>query len=65
MTLSTPADDVYSVQWSEPVTDGTLTANQGRSVPLKLRLLVNGVERTSGNAALARGSIRAAAAARS
>src|SRR4029079_11417200 len=52
VTLDRPADDVYSVQWSEPVTDGTLTANQGRTVPLKLRLFVNGVERTSGNAAL-------------
>jgi len=52
VTLDRPADDVYSVQWSEPVTDGALTANQGRSVPLKLRLFVNGVERTSGNAAL-------------
>ena len=49
---SAQPNDVYSVQWSEPVTDGTLTANQGRSVPLKLRLFVNGVERTSGNAAL-------------
>jgi hypothetical protein len=47
-----PQTDVYTVQWSEPVTDGTLSANQGRSVPLKLRLFVNGVERTSGNAAL-------------
>jgi hypothetical protein len=47
-----PQTDVYAVQWSEPVTDGTLSANQGRSVPLKLRLFVNGVERTSGNAAL-------------
>src|SRR6185369_12184509 len=52
VTLDRPADDVYSVQWSEPVTDGTLTANQGRSVPLKLRLFVNGVEKTTGNAAL-------------
>jgi hypothetical protein len=44
---------VYTVQWSEPITDGQLEANQGRSVPLKLKLFVNGVERTSGNAALA------------
>jgi hypothetical protein len=44
---------VYTVQWSEPITDGQLDANQGRSVPLKLKLFVNGVERTSGNAALA------------
>jgi hypothetical protein len=42
----------YTVQWGEPITDGTLTANQGRAIPLKLRLFVDGVERTSGNAFL-------------
>ena len=52
VTLDRPADDVYTAQWSEPVTDGKLDTNQSRSVPLKLRLFVNGVERTSGSASL-------------
>src|SRR4029079_4333813 len=52
VTLDRPADDVHSVQSSEPVPDGAPAATQGRTVPLKLRLFVNGVERTSGNAAL-------------
>jgi hypothetical protein len=42
----------YTVQWGEPITNGSLTANQGRTIPLKLRLFVDGVERTSGNAVL-------------
>jgi HYR domain-containing protein len=44
--------DVYTAQWGEPITAGKLDANQGRTVPLKLRLFVNGVERISGDAAL-------------
>jgi hypothetical protein len=43
---------VYVVQWGEPITGGSLDANQGRTIPLKFRLFVNGVERTSGNAVL-------------
>jgi HYR domain len=43
---------VYDVQWGEPITDGTLVANQGRTVPLKFRLFIDGVERTTGTAVL-------------
>jgi hypothetical protein len=51
VTFDSPTD-VATVQWGEPITDGKLDANQGRTVPLKIRLFVNGVERTSGNASL-------------
>jgi hypothetical protein len=51
VTFDSPTD-VATVQWGEPITDGKLDANQGRTIPLKMRLFVNGVERSSGNAAL-------------
>ena len=44
--------DAYTSQWGEPIADGKLETNQSRSVPLKLRLFVNGVERTTGTASL-------------
>ena len=51
VTFDSPTD-VGTVVWGEPITDGKLDANQGRTVPLKIRLFVDGVERTSGNASL-------------
>ncbi|MFL5770437.1 MAG: hypothetical protein ACJ765_10200, partial [Chloroflexota bacterium] len=47
-----PPASVYEVQWGEPISGGTLSANQGRSVPLKFRLFVNGLEKTTGSAVL-------------
>lgn len=40
--------------WHEPLADGggTFAANRGRTVPVKVSLSVNGVNRTSGDAAL-------------
>ena len=51
VTLQQKTTD-YVVQWGEPITNGTLVANQGRTIPLKLRLFVDGVERTTGTAVL-------------
>jgi hypothetical protein len=42
----------YTVVWGEPISGGTLTANPGRTIPLKLSLFVDGAERTSGDAVL-------------
>ena len=43
-----------SAIWLEPVGGGesTFEANRGRTIPIKVRLFVDGVERTSGDAAL-------------
>jgi hypothetical protein len=42
----------YDVEWGEPISGGTLSANQSRTVPLKIRLAIDGVEKTTGTAAL-------------
>jgi hypothetical protein len=43
---------VASAAWLEPVSGGTLVANRGRNVPVKVVLAVDGVVRTSGDASL-------------
>jgi hypothetical protein len=52
VTVTFAETTVYEVQWGEPISGGTLSANQSRTVPLKFRLFVDGVEVTSGNAVL-------------
>jgi hypothetical protein len=42
----------YAVEWGEPISGGTLTANPGRTVPLKIRVSVDGAEKQSGEAYL-------------
>ena len=48
----TPPTTEYKVEWGEPISGGTLSTNTNRTVPLKFRLYVDGVEKTSGNATL-------------
>jgi hypothetical protein len=47
-----PAPPPYTVTWGEPISGGTLEANQSRTVPLKIRLFLEGVELTTGTAVL-------------
>jgi hypothetical protein len=41
-----------AAEWGEPISGGTLSAKAGRTVPLKVRLFLDGVEVTSGSASL-------------
>ena len=41
-----------TAEWGEPISGGTLSANTSRTVPLKFRLFLDGVEVTSGSASL-------------
>ncbi|HEX5014287.1 MAG TPA: HYR domain-containing protein, partial [Candidatus Limnocylindrales bacterium] len=52
VTFEPPPTADYDVEWGEPISGGTLATNPSRTVPLKFRLWVDGVEITSGNAAL-------------
>jgi hypothetical protein len=53
VTVQVVATHVASAIWLEPVAGGsTFEANRGRTIPIKVRLFVDGVERTSGDAAL-------------
>ena len=53
VTVQLVASHVTSAVWLEPVGGGaTFEANRGRTIPIKVRLFVDGVERTSGDAAL-------------
>lgn len=47
-----PPQDPYTVNWGEPISGGTLEANQSRTVPLKVRLFIDGIEVTTGTAVL-------------
>jgi hypothetical protein len=48
------ASDSYSVVWGEPVggSPSALVANQGRTIPIKVEIFVNGVAQTAGPAAV-------------
>jgi len=54
VTVQLVAPHAASAIWLEPVGGGgaTYEANRGRTIPIKVRLFVDGVERTSGDAAL-------------
>ena len=54
VTVEYVAPHAASAAWGEPIADsGTIfSANRGRNVPVKVTLSVDGVVRTSGNAAL-------------
>ena len=41
-----------TAEWGEPISGGTLSANPGRTIPLKTRLFLDGEEVTSGSASL-------------
>ena len=49
-----PTTTTWSAEWGEPVggTPAVLIANHGRTVPVKVWILADGVEQTSGNALL-------------
>jgi hypothetical protein len=55
VTVDLVAQYVASATWLEPVAGSgtTFEANRGRTLPVKVRLFVDGEERTSGDAALA------------
>jgi hypothetical protein len=44
----------WSATWGEPVSspDATFTANAGRTIPIKVEMFANGVEKSRGQAAL-------------
>jgi hypothetical protein len=52
VTFDPPPTADYDIEWSEPISGGTLTTNPSRTVPLKFRLWVDGIEITSGDAGL-------------
>ena len=41
----TPTAPPPTCEWGEPISGGSLSANQGRTIPLKFRLFIDGVER--------------------
>jgi hypothetical protein len=43
---------LWTASWDEPVGDGQFTANAGRTVPVKVRLFLDGAELTSGSPVL-------------
>lgn len=53
VTVQLVASHEASAVWLEPVAGGaSFEANRGRTIPIKVRLFVDGVERTSGDAGL-------------
>jgi hypothetical protein len=52
VTFDPPPGAEYKVEWGEPISGGKLSTNPSRTVPLKFRLWVDGVEITSGDAKL-------------